>query len=99
MLPGLWSGRVLTDPGATSGWHHHGAHDTVAYVVAGVFAVETADGVVEADAGRLRPHPAARRAPREQPDGRRRPRWCWSGGARARSSSTSTRAVPAPAQL
>ena len=51
VLPGLWSGRVLTDPGATSGWHHHGEHDTVAYVVAGVFAVETADGVVEAASG------------------------------------------------
>ena len=51
VLPGLWSGRVLTDPGATSGWHHHGEHDTVAYVVAGVFAVETADGVVAAEPG------------------------------------------------
>ena len=45
------SGRVLTDQGATSGWHHHGEHDTVAYVVAGVFAVETAEGLVEAAPG------------------------------------------------
>ncbi len=51
VLPDLWSGRVLTEPGATSGWHHHGSHDTVAYVVQGVFAVETADGVVEGHPG------------------------------------------------
>ena len=24
--PGLWAGQVTTDPGATSGWHHHGEH-------------------------------------------------------------------------
>lgn len=47
----LWSGRVLTEPGATSGWHHHGEHDTVAYVVRGAFRVETASGVVQGDAG------------------------------------------------
>ena len=51
VLDDVWSGRVLTEPGATSGWHHHGAHDTVAYVVSGVFAVETADGVVEGRPG------------------------------------------------
>ena len=34
-----------------SGWHHHGSHDTVAYVVRGVFQVETADGVVRAEPG------------------------------------------------
>lgn len=51
VLDDVWSGRVLTDPGVTGGWHHHGAHDTVAYVVSGVFAVETADGVVEGGPG------------------------------------------------
>ena len=47
----LWSGRVRTEPGATSGWHHHGDHDTVAYVVSGAFRVETRDGVVQGDPG------------------------------------------------
>ncbi|MCW2706678.1 MAG: Cupin 2 conserved barrel domain protein [Frankiales bacterium] len=47
----LWSGRALTEPGVTSGWHHHGEHDTVIYVVSGAIAVETADGVVQGDPG------------------------------------------------
>lgn len=47
----LWSGRALTEPGATSGWHHHGDHDSVAYVVRGAFRVETADGVVDGRPG------------------------------------------------
>jgi uncharacterized RmlC-like cupin family protein len=51
VLPDVWSGRMLADPGSTSGWHHHGTHDTVAYVVQGVFRVETADGVVQGDPG------------------------------------------------
>lgn len=51
ILDGVWSGRVLTEPGSTSGWHHHGDHDTVAYVVRGVFRVETSTGVVDADPG------------------------------------------------
>ncbi|MEO9151997.1 MAG: hypothetical protein ABI243_06305, partial [Lapillicoccus sp.] len=32
---GMWSGTVDTEAGATSGWHHHGTHDTTLYVVAG----------------------------------------------------------------
>lgn len=51
VLDDLWSGLVQTEPGATSGWHHHGEHDTVAYVVSGVFRVETATGVVQAEQG------------------------------------------------
>ncbi len=51
VLPDLWSGTVRTEPGATSGWHHHGEHDTVAYVVRGAFRVETAEGVVQGDPG------------------------------------------------
>jgi uncharacterized RmlC-like cupin family protein len=47
----VWSGSVTTDPGATSGWHHHADHDTVAYVVSGVFRVETATGLVVASPG------------------------------------------------
>ncbi|MDX6215199.1 MAG: hypothetical protein QOG99_783 [Frankiales bacterium] len=47
----LWSGRALTEAGVTSGWHHHGDHDTVIYVVEGAIAVETTDGVVEGRPG------------------------------------------------
>jgi uncharacterized RmlC-like cupin family protein len=42
----LWSGVVTTAPGATSGWHHHGDHETSIYVVDGQMLVEYA-----ADAG------------------------------------------------
>ena len=51
VLPDVWSGLVHTEPGATSGWHTHGEHDTVAYVVRGAFRVETAAGVVQGDPG------------------------------------------------
>jgi uncharacterized RmlC-like cupin family protein len=47
----IWSGTAATEPGAMSGWHHHGDHDTIVYVVRGAFDVETADGVVQAAAG------------------------------------------------
>jgi uncharacterized RmlC-like cupin family protein len=51
VLEGLWSGRAVTEAGTTSGWHHHGDHDTIAYVVSGGFRVETASGVVQANPG------------------------------------------------
>ena len=51
VLDDVWSGLARTGPGATSGWHHHGEHDTVAYVVRGAFRVETAAGVVDAGPG------------------------------------------------
>ena len=52
VLDDVWSGRVRTEPGATSGWHHHGEHDTVIYVVHGALRLETSDGaVVQGDAG------------------------------------------------
>lgn len=51
VLDDVWSGRALTEPGATSGWHHHGEHDTVVYVVRGAFRVESASGVVDGRAG------------------------------------------------
>lgn len=41
VLPGLWSGLVHTHAGMTSGWHHHGEHDTIAYVVSGAFRLES----------------------------------------------------------
>jgi quercetin dioxygenase-like cupin family protein len=47
----LWSGRVRTEPGVTSAWHHHGNHDTIVYVAGGALSVETAAAVVEAEQG------------------------------------------------
>lgn len=37
---GLWAGVVHTDPGATSGWHHHGEHETSLYIVSGQMRLE-----------------------------------------------------------
>lgn len=51
VLDDIWSGLARTEPGSTSGWHHHGEHDTVAYVVRGAFRVETATAVVQGDPG------------------------------------------------
>jgi uncharacterized RmlC-like cupin family protein len=51
VLDDIWSGRARTEPGVTSGWHHHGDHDTVVYVVRGAFRVETAAGVVHSEPG------------------------------------------------
>jgi uncharacterized RmlC-like cupin family protein len=51
VLDDVWSGRAVTEPGATSGWHHHGDHDTVVYVVRGDFVVETGAGTVHGRPG------------------------------------------------
>ena len=32
---GVWMGEVHAEPGAMSGWHHHGEHTTYGYVIAG----------------------------------------------------------------
>jgi uncharacterized RmlC-like cupin family protein len=51
---GMWSGTVDTEPGLTTGWHHHGDHDTTLYVVAGRFRLESGPGgqeVVEGGPG------------------------------------------------
>lgn len=37
---GVWAGHVRTEPGMVSGWHHHGEHDTVIYVLTGVLKME-----------------------------------------------------------
>ena len=53
-VPGLWSGLVTTEPGATSGWHHHGEHETSLYVVSGALRLEFGPGgrsVVDAGPG------------------------------------------------
>ena len=39
-VPGLWSGFVRSEPGAASGWHHHGDHDTSVYVIEGNVRIE-----------------------------------------------------------
>lgn len=52
--PGLWAGVVDTDPGAASGWHHHGEHESSLYVVAGRMRLEFGPGgrsAVEAQVG------------------------------------------------
>lgn len=51
---GLWAGLVKTQPGMTSGWHHHGEHETAIYVEAGRLRLESGPGgqeVTRADAG------------------------------------------------
>lgn len=41
----MWSGIVDTEPGAVSGWHHHGEHETTLYVLRGRMRLESgADG-------------------------------------------------------
>lgn len=40
----LWTGIARTQPGNTSGWHHHGAWDTIAYVLAGRLRLEFGRG-------------------------------------------------------
>lgn len=50
----LWSGVAFTEAGMTSGWHHHGDHETVIYVASGALRMEAGPGgtqVVEAAAG------------------------------------------------
>src|SRR5881227_2242648 len=47
--PGLWAGLVHTEPGATSGWHHHGEHETSLYVVEGRMRLEFGPGGRDVD--------------------------------------------------
>jgi uncharacterized RmlC-like cupin family protein len=42
--PGLWAGIATTQPGFVSGWHHHGGHDTIVYVLSGRLAIEFGEG-------------------------------------------------------
>jgi uncharacterized RmlC-like cupin family protein len=52
-VPGLWAGRVVTGPGALSGWHHHDSNESSLYVVEGVLRLECegVEGYVDAVAG------------------------------------------------
>lgn len=50
----IWTGTVDTEPGAVSGWHHHGEHDTTLYVVRGQMQMQSGPGgadIVEAGPG------------------------------------------------
>jgi uncharacterized RmlC-like cupin family protein len=51
---GMWTGTVDTEPGAVSGWHHHGEYETTLYIVSGRMRMESGPGgreVVEAGPG------------------------------------------------
>jgi uncharacterized RmlC-like cupin family protein len=39
----VWSGLVHTQPGSVSGWHHHGAHESVIYVLSGALRMESGE--------------------------------------------------------
>jgi uncharacterized RmlC-like cupin family protein len=47
-VDGLWSGLVRSEPGAASGWHHHGDHDSSVYVVEGTVRIEFGPAGTEA---------------------------------------------------
>jgi uncharacterized RmlC-like cupin family protein len=46
-----WVGYVRTEPGAKSGWHHHGDTDTYVYVLRGSMDLEFGPGGRERVAG------------------------------------------------
>jgi uncharacterized RmlC-like cupin family protein len=53
-VDGLWAGFVRTEPGMTSGWHHHGEYETSIYVAHGTLRMESGVGgneVLDAEAG------------------------------------------------
>ena len=52
-VSGLWAGRVVTEPGAFSGWHHHSSNESALYVVSGVLRLECegVEGYVDAEEG------------------------------------------------
>ena len=52
-IPSLWAGRVETQPGSASGWHHHDRNESSLYVVSGVLRLEFEgfEGHLDAEAG------------------------------------------------
>ncbi|HET6811043.1 MAG TPA: cupin domain-containing protein [Acidimicrobiales bacterium] len=51
---GMWAGVVETEPGATSGWHHHGEYESTLHIVRGRMRMEFGPGgseMVEAGPG------------------------------------------------
>ena len=58
---GVWVGTARTEPGAISGWHHHGDNTTYIYCAAGALRIESGalgSDVVEAKAGEFMCIPA-----------------------------------------
>jgi uncharacterized RmlC-like cupin family protein len=47
-VDGLWSGLVRSEPGVSSGWHHHGDYDTSVYVIEGNVRIEFGPGGAQA---------------------------------------------------
>jgi uncharacterized RmlC-like cupin family protein len=50
----VWAGVVHTEPGAFSGWHHHGDHESVIYVATGTLRMESGErgeDIIEAEPG------------------------------------------------
>ncbi len=47
----LWAGEALTEPLVASGWHHHGDHETIVYVLEGEVRIETAASQVDCGPG------------------------------------------------
>ncbi|GIU99142.1 MAG: hypothetical protein KatS3mg014_0758 [Actinomycetota bacterium] len=41
---GMWAGLATTAPGMVSGWHHHGDHGSVIYVLSGALRIEFGPG-------------------------------------------------------
>jgi uncharacterized RmlC-like cupin family protein len=41
---GIWAGVARTAPAMTTGWHHHGSHETAIYVVKGRIRLEFGRG-------------------------------------------------------
>jgi uncharacterized RmlC-like cupin family protein len=51
-VEGMWAGLVTTEAHMTSGWHHHGDHDTAIFVVDGGLRMEFGvDGRETVEAG------------------------------------------------
>ena len=46
-----WVGHVTTEPGADTGWHHHGDYETYVYVIEGHARLEFGPGGRESFAG------------------------------------------------
>jgi uncharacterized RmlC-like cupin family protein len=70
----MWSGTVDTEPGAVSGWHHHGEHDTTLYIVSGRMRLESGPAgseVVEAGPGDFLHVPAGAIHRESNPSGQR----------------------------
>jgi uncharacterized RmlC-like cupin family protein len=44
---GMWAGLGRTEPGMTSGWHHHGAYESAIYVFSGALRMEFGPGGTE----------------------------------------------------